>query len=372
LSLDFSSVDGIVCEEARGYCEIFLERFAGEIRSCSEGIVELLELAVTHGVPFDVAWSAEFGWLMRSVVRGSVDPLASAVRVALKFFDHGHPASWSCRLRSPRTFRVSNCLLQNIDQLDADVCGNTMTLSFGRNGNTTSRILKSLAGNHFDVPSNVVRIATTSFFDQNVTCINQEVFPIIDFPLNDLPWTTGPESDVVRSCDKGLSLLDRASPQFAAWVSHVIRDVVPLKADRFIRSQSTSDYPSTIALSSPSTRTSIAEMFVHETSHQYYHILQKFEPVQNPAIEENFFSPVKGVNRPLCMILLAYHAFANVVLFYRKCLDAGIEETAQCRHNIARHLPELRDMEKSLSSSRSLTDAGRLLYEPLANLIADI
>jgi HEXXH motif-containing protein len=96
------------------------------------------------------------------------------------------------------------------------------------------------------------------------------------------------------------------------------------------------------------------------------------EPVQDPASNESFYSPVKGTKRPLCMILLAYHAFANVVLFYRACLDAGIAEAEQCKHNIARHLPELRLMEQSLGSSRGLTESGRLLFDPLAELIADL
>lgn len=371
VSLDFSAVDAIVCEEAGGYSEIFLERFADDLQARSEGLVDCLQFESAQGLPFGVAWSAEFSWLTRSVTDPSIDPVTSAVRTAVKLSEAGRWSDWSCRLGAPAIFRAGHCFLPDVMSVASQSDGDTVTLSFGHLDGDVTRIEMSASQSQWNPPACGIALSPIDFQGDRIACLTRESFAAVDFRLNDMPWTIGGETETRKSCAAGLKLLQEAAPKFAPWVGHVVRNVVPLTADRYIRSQSASDYPGTIALSSPASRTAIAEMFVHESSHQYYHILERFEPVQDPASNESYYSPVKKTQRPLCMILLAYHAFANVILFYRACLDAGIAESEQCELNIARHLPELRAMEQSLASSHSLTDAGRLLFDPLAELIAD-
>jgi len=371
VSLDFSAVDTIVCEEAGGYCEIFLERFGDDVQARSEGLVDCLQVEAARGLPFGVAWSAEFSWLTRSVTDPSIDPVTSAARTALKLSEAERWSDWSCRLGAPAMFRVGHCFLPEVMSIVSESDGDGATLSFGRLDDEVMRIRMPASQAQWNPPAGAIALSPIDFQGDQIACLTRESFAAVDFRLNDMPWTKGGEIETGQSCAAGLKLLQEAAPKFAPWVGHVVRNVVPLAADRYIRSQSASDYPGTIALSSPASRTAIAEMFVHESSHQYYHILERFEPVQDPAINESFYSPVKKTQRPLSMILLAYHAFANVILFYRACLEAGIAESQQCELNIARHLPELRAMEQSLASSRSLTDAGRLLFDPLAELIAD-
>jgi HEXXH motif-containing protein len=112
-------------------------------------------------------------------------------------------------------------------------------------------------------------------------------------------------------------------------------------------------------------------MLVHEASHQYFHIARRLEAVHDGSDDRLFHSPVKGIGRPIDAILLAFHAFGNVVLFYRLCVDAGLDDKGYCAANAARHLAELEIMRSHIRSSRALTEVGTLLWRPLAAKLFD-
>jgi HEXXH motif-containing protein len=79
-----------------------------------------------------------------------------------------------------------------------------------------------------------------------------------------------------------------------------------------------------------------------------------------------YWSPYVQQNRSIDKILIAFHAFANIVLFYRDCLAAGMmdnRETAQ--EEIADNLQHLGPMGEHLQHSRGLSPAGRTLFELL-------
>src|SRR6185312_15271355 len=70
----------------------------------------------------------------------------------------------------------------------------------------------------------------------------------------------------------------------------------------------------------------LAEMLVHEATHQYYYLVTRLGPVDDGTDSTLYYSPVKNCYRPLAYILIAYHAFANVLLFSQRCLDAGYDD----------------------------------------------
>ena len=108
-------------------------------------------------------------------------------------------------------------------------------------------------------------------------------------------------------------------------------------------------------------------MLVHEASHQYFYAAQRFEAVSDADDRKLYYSPVKGTDRPIDKILLAFHAFANVGLFYKSCIATGLDDKNYCKINLERHLPELNELAEHLRSCNSLTKVGRALWEPLAN-----
>jgi HEXXH motif-containing protein len=107
----------------------------------------------------------------------------------------------------------------------------------------------------------------------------------------------------------------------------------------------------------------LAEMLIHESSHQHFHLLTRLAPLAEED-ERLFYSPFARAQRHADRILLAYHAFANVELFYRACLERGIQ-TARALDGIARFQADLDAVERVLADEAALTPIGRELLEAL-------
>jgi len=103
------------------------------------------------------------------------------------------------------------------------------------------------------------------------------------------------------------------------------------------------------------------EALVHEAAHQYFYLGRWFSEYTNESAG-SFFSPAVKKERPLWAILLSYHAFANVTIYYRQIacqLDANDE--AWYERNM-----ELSDkFNKILEQNSGLTTQGRKLFESL-------
>ena len=82
-----------------------------------------------------------------------------------------------------------------------------------------------------------------------------------------------------------------------------------------------------------------------------------------------YFSPFRNTGRPIYNILITYHAFANVVLFYRTALAHGLsadETSALAVQERVKELEEkLQPLEQALQATTSLTPLGLALWEPL-------
>ena len=68
----------------------------------------------------------------------------------------------------------------------------------------------------------------------------------------------------------------------------------------------------------------IAEVLVHECAHQYFYLLAYVGPYDDGSDERLYWSPPLRRNRPLSRILMAYHALANVRLFYAAVRASGM------------------------------------------------
>jgi len=109
----------------------------------------------------------------------------------------------------------------------------------------------------------------------------------------------------------------------------------------------------------------VAEMLVHEACHQYFYLVRRLGPVHDLADTQLYYSPAVDRERRLDRIVMAYHAFANVLCFYRTAMGSGMEDEV-----CARVESELQDdvvlMERTLVGNPALTALGAALVEPLA------
>jgi HEXXH motif-containing protein len=108
----------------------------------------------------------------------------------------------------------------------------------------------------------------------------------------------------------------------------------------------------------------VGEMLVHEASHQYFHSIEALEDVADQTDPTTYYSPFVRRQRTIDRLLLAYHAFANVYLYYREC-SASQDLHKQANAGLRIVYDDLSVVEDTLMTSDKLTPTGRALIEPL-------
>jgi HEXXH motif-containing protein len=168
---------------------------------------------------------------------------------------------------------------------------------------------------------------------------------------------------------RAMELLRTVSPAAASWVSQVTRLLVLVDAPRPDLSVSSSDFarPGEVTLSIPTEIAGLAETFVHECSHQYLHLLELLGPMDTGTDPTLYYSPVKGTGRPIRAILVAFHAFGNVALYYEDVLRRSRSRRARayCQMHRDKNLDDLRIFAEHLHRSPGLTPLGTALWTPL-------
>jgi hypothetical protein len=182
--------------------------------------------------------------------------------------------------------------------------------------------------------------------------------------VNALALETFPPS-LIEVLTQALDLLEEHLPHYFDWVVRIIRRVIVLHAGpNVLHSGSPENQHGTILISDNSRALSVAEMLIHESSHQYLELLNKLGPTVDPGHTRLYFSPAKQCDRPLHKILLAYHAFANVMLFYRGVAECGLADSRFAKfQNLLND--ELRQLEQPLLDNDAILPIGRALVKPL-------
>ena len=173
---------------------------------------------------------------------------------------------------------------------------------------------------------------------------------------------------VTEALHDALDVFDNFAPDYSLWVLRLLREIVPLEsASDCMRSGSSVAEPGNCHMSFRNGPVALAEMLVHETTHQYYYLLTRFGPVDDGTDQQRYYSPAKQCGRPIAYILIAYHAFANVLLFSRQCLAAGHkDEDGHLRRNVDTLTGWTETLEEALRTTNALTACGRALWLPLA------
>ncbi len=192
----------------------------------------------------------------------------------------------------------------------------------------------------------------------------QEAFPVdgrvgfADIPADDLEATLAQVVSIFFCC----------APPYLDWVGEAVSALVPIARPDAAHYQSLSlvSLPGVVFVSFPAPPLKIAELLVHESSHQYFHFAQFGTSLTNGKDKRLYRSPYVNRDRPIDRILIAFHAFANVVLFYRACLTMGISECRDLvRDEIETNLDRLRPMSDDLERSPGLSPAGRCMFEAI-------
>ncbi len=367
-SLSQPFCESVTGEYAKAYLQLFLDRYAAGMADVSEGLVPLLERGLAVRLPFETVWDVAFANVRSAALAREERSLSEAIHIGavagLRLICGGLRASFAIALDGGSAIRVDRWLVSSVEHLEADGYGNRVRLVFSRIGGRRVTLRRDAA---FRWRSEGVSALPIVHMDRN-TCalLPKELWQALDEGEQFEPAEVS-AAKAQAALKRAIALLRVHSPRYLRWVDRVLRGVMACKGSaNHLRSGSDFNLPGVVQMSFPASAAAHAEMLVHECSHLNYQILTRLGDVDDGSDETLYFSPVKHTGRRIDRILLAFHAFANVMLFYRDCLATGIDDDGYCERNVEATIPQLATLDKALRTTPALTPLGRALYEPLA------
>ncbi len=363
--IDIELLDAIAGEHARITVNALLDRFAPALNDASDGLADYLGGWRERPAALTDVWNTGFrmGEHLAKTPRPDREKLIlHTVQLGLAMQAAGMPGRFEADLAAPARLRFDGWGLPAADRVRVHGDGSTVTAELGADGPTTT--FRNVNGDWLldGADDDVEALNRVKIERQEVTFMSPAVFA--DSSGMTLPYPVAcANGDTTAAWKASLALIREHGPHFLAAIDRVIRDVVPVQVpDGLMISGSRENHWGEVFMSAMAKPLQFAEMLIHEASHQYYFLGCMVADVQDGSDTELYYSPVKRKKRPLDKILLAYHAFANVILFYRLCQADGLDT----REEQDAILPEVAELEKPLRANKALTPLGNAFWRPLA------
>lgn len=369
MRFDDTLLEYVVAEHAREVVGTFLTLHGAQLDAVSPSLRAFLHAGVTGVIPFERVWSPAFGRAAAMLASSGDSEEIAAVATALgwRFAEQGTRGAWSVALARPLTLHAGRYVLPPATHLAVTSESSRLRLTLGAGPALREYLFRqtSTGWKPYGAEGGLRRNAEVD----GVVLLSHGVAE--DEGRRYLAPLLLPEGDIgaaVAAHTAAMNVLDRCAPPYARWVRRLLRAVIPLETRTGeINSGSSRDEPGVIHASIDCAVEVYCEMLVHEVSHQTFYTIRRLGPVDDGTDPTLYDSPVKETGRPIAMILLAYHAFANVILLGRQCrrnpLMAGSEYFIR---NELHLIPIVARLEEALLATRSLTRIGSALWEPLA------
>ncbi|WP_426106427.1 aKG-HExxH-type peptide beta-hydroxylase [Massilia sp. TSP1-1-2] len=198
---------------------------------------------------------------------------------------------------------------------------------------------------------------------------------IIDWPVRQL------EGDMAQFAARSapqiaaaMQLLAQTAPYYLPWIKPLFRGMGPgpLVDNNQRQSGSFSWHPGVFSCGFPLSTPFLAEVIVHEMSHQHFMLADAVVPlVKAGRNQEIYFSSFKGKNRNIEKILLTFHAVANMVLFWHDFITNTGDADPANRDQMALMLKHGHGLVKVLRTSDDMTEAGVGMFESQCRLLRE-
>ncbi|MGB8521608.1 MAG: HEXXH motif-containing putative peptide modification protein [Candidatus Acidiferrales bacterium] len=363
--LDDMFLETVAVEYARGFAERFVCRCRRNWDSQSRELLHFLQQCLEERWSFDTVWDDSFG-LVRRAVRDlpTFGLMRTAATLGMRMLECGQQGEWEIELETPVRLRWDNVLLPRASWIRVTGARAGATILYrNRACKQRIKIRRSKGGWQSD------GLDALSTIDKDghryILAFGEAVDALT---LHSVPKLKSTSMDLAQhKLLRALDLLTQFAPIYSPWVGRVLRMIIPVKSRRnTIVSGSDQDHPGTVYLSIHCSPVAIAEMLIHEATHQYFYLLSRCGALDDGS-SKLFYSPIKRTKRPIRMILLAHHAFGNVLLFYRLCRQKGLSDAGYCERHEAQLAPQVQRLQDTLASANRLTPLGDALWQPLAS-----
>ncbi|MFQ3244234.1 MAG: hypothetical protein ACI9SP_000861 [Arenicella sp.] len=191
---------------------------------------------------------------------------------------------------------------------------------------------------------------------------SESIWPLTKVIDSDLDYSV-----FIASLDDAFELIRSYAPEYYQWVKRATKGLCIFRKDDgtgIFNSASSSVNPGIITVSMPISVLSLAETLVHEATHQYFLLLDYCFPFHDGSDDKLYYSPVRHQDRPLGLILLAFHAVANMALFYKKMMKCDEHESLSTIYYNEKREAAL-GLSQGLNATPALTQSGIVLRDSL-------
>lgn len=342
---------------------MLLEAHADHLAARSRGLVELLGGWSGARHPLHAGWDSAFGEAFAARQAQDVTNLLPiAVRMALHLGACGLPGSWSARVPRPLPLRWGRWQLPTGRRIAVESDGRAAEI---RVGNGRAERAVRLLREEADWKGDGAELLP-GFGRQGAVVLRRDQLTLRGFDELIEAAVDRIEPPLMATIERAIRIIADHAPDYVTWIERVVHEMFLIQPHvKHIQSGSIAGYFGFVHVSASPEAMAIAELLVHEASHQYFHLLTLLSPFDDGSDTRMYYSPAVRTDRSLARIGVAYHAFANILMFYDACLASGIDDGGYCRRNRERLAPEVDQLEAPLRGNGARTAVGRALCEPL-------
>ena len=328
--------------------------------------------------PSQVLWHPSVGCLQQTSAGLGDDAIQRIVEVGLMAALDGVSGNWSFDLLSGTNLWVGRWLIPNVvgGVVEATEDAVDASLKFGNATSHSIRLEKTSNDNEWLA----VSLPPKTITFPRVSLASEGSISLVPGALAAPNLTTLYPGAEFHSLDcfeqfsellvNAGDLIDQNAPEYLDWVTGVVAYVTPTTAPGGMQGSSSNyRFPGHIVMSDDQRPIGMAEMLVHEASHQRFHIAARLGPVDDGSDSRVHYSSLARKDRPIDRILLAFHAQANIVLFYQTCLQAGLDDGGYCSNHMHDQFERLEQLHSVLRQTDALTPVGLALWRPLVERV---
>lgn len=314
---------------------------------------------------FQDAWCPQIGEVESSLAAQTPSTQTLAASLSIAALVSGTIGEFECDFGENHSLFWGKYAIPSADRIAASSDGNRAIVVVEREG-VRSVIEFALFENEWCTTQ--LPLAHTMLSNKRIALTSANILPaeLLERPGVDR-WPVFPAitPQLVEHFDTAFDVMRCASPNYSQWVERVLRQIIP---NEYVKgssgSGSWSDLPGCVYMSVYPHPAELAETLIHEASHQYFNLISSVFAVDDGSDRQLYYSGAVKRERPIDRILIAYHAFANVELFYRDYLASGISDPF-IHMQLDRTFQLVDQLEVPLRQTKSLTSCGQMLFEPL-------
>ncbi|MCA9666699.1 MAG: hypothetical protein KC503_13965, partial [Myxococcales bacterium] len=289
---------------------LFAKHFGRQLAASAAGVAPLLERFCDDPGGLDRAFSPAIGEVRFALLTRFADEqqsLGAAAALALALAAEGWPARMRLQFSSAAQLVFDRYALPASRALELDSNGSSARIV--AEGHGVLELSRGADGWHAP-PSDGVTVLPRIASARPVVVLPR-LPALIPLPPG---AALGALDGVSASCEAALELVQRFAPSYLPWIARGVANIVPLRTPPGSTSSASFDQlPRVVALTAQAPALDVAELLVHEASHQHVFMLTSVcGPVDDGSDRRLYPSPIKKAERPIDKILLAYHAVANM------------------------------------------------------------